>query len=108
MCIDEKKFEHVGDTVMSVGDVRNALTSMPDDMPLWFITANVPGSRQSGEEQVAGAAGTAGMRRPARVTWVSSSNWSSHRPQLPHEGSRMRSGRGRESNAFPPCVLSLA
>ena len=54
---DEEEFDHIVGTVMTVGDMRDALTSMPEDMPLRFITADAPGSKQAGEEQVAFAAG---------------------------------------------------
>jgi hypothetical protein len=56
MHTNEEEFDHIVSTVMTVGDLRDTLTSMPADMPLRFITAGSPGSTQAGKEQVAFAA----------------------------------------------------
>lgn len=55
MAADDEQFEHTVDA-WTAGQLRAALDGVPDDLPLRFVTAEEPGAKVAGPEQVAYAA----------------------------------------------------
>ena len=56
MIQDEEVFDHQV-TAWRVGELREALEGVPDDLPVTVVTAEEPGSDFAGDEQVITSAG---------------------------------------------------